>query len=82
MSQSVKFLSNNLVRWAAGWMARSLAVASVFLLGRSGEAVAQPMESANEHSPAYTLGHGTEVQVSYVQIGHKDGGDWPPPVPE
>lgn len=83
MSRSVKFLSNNLVRRAASWIASFLAVASVSLLGRSGEASASPVASLDRS----TLNVGqsdADLQISYLQVGMGKGedGDWWPPKPE
>jgi hypothetical protein len=80
MSRSMKILGNNLVRRAAGWMASFLAVASVFLGGRSGE-VSATLVGSQKSDTAY-MGQETGTQFSYVQLGFKDGEDWPPPRPE
>jgi hypothetical protein len=80
MNHSMKTLINKLVCRAAGWAARFLAVASVFLLGRSGEAAA--MVSDFQESGSVYVDQGSGTQVSYVQLGFKDGEDWPPPRPE
>lgn len=83
MSRSVKFLSNNLVRRAAGWMASFLAVASVSLLGRPGEAAASPMMSLDRDTLKADQSD-SDIQISYLQIGADKGedGDWWPPQPE
>lgn len=81
MNRSVRFLSNNLVRRAAGWMASFLAVASVSLLGRP--AAASPIVSLG--SDTLTVDHSdSDIQISYLQMGADKGGDgdWWPPVPE
>lgn len=83
MSRSVKFLGNHLVRRAAGWAAGFLAVVSVSLLGRSGEAAASPIVSLDNE--ALKVGHNdSDIQISYLQIGTGTGadGDWWPPLPE
>ena len=82
MSRSVKFVSRHIARWAVNSMARVLAVVSVFLLGRSGEAAARNVEEAGRNMPTYTIGHVLGGQISYVQTGQKDGEDWPRPWPE
>lgn len=81
MSRSVKFFSNNLVRRAASWMASFLALASVSLSGRSGGVAASIVDSS-DNSSRYRGDQATEIQISYVQLGYKDGEDWPPPRPE
>lgn len=81
MSRSVKLLSNSIARRAASWMASFLAVASVSLLGRSGAAAASPSGSQEQH-PMFSVDQGAEIQVNYVQLGYKNGEDWPPPRPE
>ena len=80
MSRSMKSLCNNLVRRTAGWTASFLAVI-VSLLGRSGDAAASPVDSQNSES-LYYVDQEASTQVSYVQLGFKDGEDWPPPRPE
>lgn len=80
MSRSMKSLGNNLVRHAAGWLASFLAVA-VALLGRSAD-VSDHTVGSLKRSVVYDVGGDTEAQVSYVQLGFKDGEDWPPPRPE
>ena len=82
MNRPMKRASSSFARWAMNLVARSLAVASVFLLGRSGTAAAQHVETTNRHITRYAIGQGLETQISYVQIGQKDGEDWPPPRPE
>lgn len=83
MSRSVKSLSNNFVRRAAGWMASFLALASVSLLGRSGEAAASPIVLLDRDT--LEVGHSdSDIQINYLQIGMDNGedGDWWPPKPE
>lgn len=85
MSRSVKFISNNILRRVAGWMASFLAVASVSLLGRSGEAAASPIASLNRGSDTLKVGHSdSDIQMSYLQVGmsKNDSQDWWPPTPE
>lgn len=80
MRRSMHSLGNSLIRHAAGWLASFLAVA-ISLVGRSGEA-AEPQNSSLRRASAFDLGESIETQVTYVQLGYKDGEDWPPPRPE
>ena len=82
MSGSMKLISHSVVRWSANLVAKSLALLSVFLLGRSGAATAPHVETTSGYLPTYTIGQELGGQMSYVQIGHKDGEDWPRPWPE
>lgn len=76
----MRSIGNAFVRHAAGWTASVLAVA-VSLLGRSGEVTTHSVNSPKPES-FFGVGQGTEIQVSYVQLGFKEGEDWPPPRPE
>lgn len=83
MSRSLKVFGNNFVRRAASWMASFLALVSVSLSGRSGEAAANPIVLLDRDS--LNVGHsGSSMQMSYLQVGmnKSDNQDWWPPLPE
>ena len=83
MNRSVKFFSRNLIRRAASWMASFLALASVSLLSRSGEAAASSFVALDKNTPMVAHSD-SDLQMSYLQVGtnKNDNQDWWPPTPE